>query len=80
MARTSHRERPDQETVLWPIQKQCPACGLPMRVRYENRRTVVTLSGTQRLCLKIRRCEQAGCAPGPAVSARGGRQNRSGTS
>jgi hypothetical protein len=62
MARTSHRERPDQETVLWPIQKDCPACGLPMRVRYENRRTVVTLSGTQRLCLKIRRCEQAGCA------------------
>ena len=62
MARTSHRERPDQETVLWPMQKQCPACGLPMRVRYENRRTVVTLSGTQRLCLKIRRCEQAGCA------------------
>jgi hypothetical protein len=32
-----------------------------MRVRYENRRAVVTLSGTQRLCLKIRRCEQAGC-------------------
>src|SRR6201995_103037 len=62
MARTSRRERPDQETVLWPIQKTCPACGFPMRIRYENRRTVVTLSGTQRLCLKIRRCEQAGCA------------------
>ncbi len=63
MARTSQRERPDQETVLWPpIQKDYPACGHPMRVRYENRRTVVTLSGTQRLCLKIRRCEQAGCA------------------
>jgi hypothetical protein len=61
MARTSQRERPDQETVLWPIQKDCLACGHPMRVRYENRRTVVTLSGTQRLCLKIRRCEQAGC-------------------
>jgi hypothetical protein len=61
MARTSPRERPDQETILWPIRKACPACGLPMRVRYENRRAVVTLSGTQRLCLKIRRCEQAGC-------------------
>ena len=61
MARTSPRERPDQETVLWPIQKDCPACGLPMRVRYENRRTVVTVSGAQRLCLKIRRCEQGGC-------------------
>ena len=62
MARTSPRERPDQETVLWPLQKNCPACRFPMRIRYENRRTVVTLSGTQRLCLKIRRCEQAGCA------------------
>ena len=62
MARTSPREQPDRETVLWPIQKDCPACGFPMRIRYENRRTVVTLSGTQRLCLKIRRCEQVGCA------------------
>src|SRR3954454_7682706 len=62
MARISQRERPDQETVLWPIQKDCPACGFPMRIRYENRRTVVTLSGTRRLCLKIRRCEQVGCA------------------
>jgi len=62
MARTSPRERPDQATVLWPIQKDCPACGFPMRIRYENRRTVVTLSGMQRLCLKIRRCERVGCA------------------
>src|SRR5947209_11373433 len=61
MARTSRRERPDQETVLWPIRKECPACGIPMRVRYENRRTVVTLAGTQRLCLKIRLCEQGRC-------------------
>ena len=61
MARTSRRERPDQETVLWPLRKECPACGIPMRVRYENRRTVVTLSGTQRLCLKIRLCEQGRC-------------------
>ena len=61
MARTSPRERPDRETVLWPLQKHCPACRFPMRIRYENRRTVVTLSGTQRVCLKIRRCEQVGC-------------------
>ena len=61
MARTSRRERPDQETVLWPLRKECPACGIPMRVRYENRRTVVTLSGTQRLRLKIRLCEQGRC-------------------
>jgi len=33
-----------------------------MRIRYENRRTLVTLSGTVRLRLKIRRCEAMGCA------------------
>ncbi|MGH1573726.1 hypothetical protein ACRAWG_27640 [Methylobacterium sp. P31] len=33
-----------------------------MRIRYENQRTLVTLSGTVRLRLKIRRCEAAGCA------------------
>jgi ssDNA-binding Zn-finger/Zn-ribbon topoisomerase 1 len=34
MARTSIRERPDREEVLWPVQKMCPACGHPMRLRY----------------------------------------------
>ena len=33
-----------------------------MRIRYENRRTLATLSGTVRLRLKIRRCEAEGCA------------------
>jgi hypothetical protein len=33
-----------------------------MRVRYENRRTVVLLSGPVRLRLKVRRCEREGCA------------------
>jgi hypothetical protein len=33
-----------------------------MRIRYENRRTLVTLSGPVRLRLKIRRCEHEGCA------------------
>ena len=32
-----------------------------MRIRYENRRTLVTLSGTVRLRLKVRRCEVTGC-------------------
>jgi len=62
MARIAARERPDRESVLWPTQKGCPACGSPMRVRYENHRTLVTLSGPIRLRLKIRRCEQAACA------------------
>jgi hypothetical protein len=61
MARRSIRERPDREEVLWPVQKACPACGQPMRLRYDNRRTLVTLAGPVRLCLKIRRCERVEC-------------------
>jgi hypothetical protein len=33
-----------------------------MRIRYENRRAVLTLSGLERLRLKIQRCENAACA------------------
>ncbi|MDT8265468.1 ISNCY family transposase, partial [Roseomonas sp. DSM 102946] len=33
-----------------------------MRLRYENRRTLMTLSGSVRLRLRIRRCEHEGCA------------------
>jgi hypothetical protein len=48
--------------VLSPVRQICPACGGHLRIRYENRRTLVTLSGPMRLRLKIRRCETAGCA------------------
>ena len=61
MARTSIRERPDREEVLWPVQTACPACGRLMRLRYDNCRTLVTLSGPVRLRLKIRTCETEGC-------------------
>jgi hypothetical protein len=62
MARRSIRERPDREEVLWPVQKACPACGQPMRLRYDNGRTLVTLAGPRRLRLKIRRCERVECS------------------
>ena len=61
MARTRARV-PDRERVLRPARRLCPACGGAMRIRYENRRTLVTLTGTERLRLKIRRCEAEGCA------------------
>src|SRR4028119_436982 len=61
MARTQVRV-PDRERVLRPARRLCPACGGAMRIRYENRRTLVTLSGIERLRLKIRRCEAPGCA------------------
>src|SRR5215204_3910345 len=61
MARISARARPDQECVLRPVQTLCPVCGGFMRIRYENDRTLVTLTGPVRLRLKIRRCETDGC-------------------
>jgi hypothetical protein len=62
MARRTIRERPDREEVLWPVQTACPACGHPMRLRYDNCRTLVTLAGPVRLRLKIRRCERDACS------------------
>jgi hypothetical protein len=61
MARVSARVRPDRERVLVPARRLCPACGGGMRIRYENQRTLVTLSGSVRLRLKVRRCEREGC-------------------
>jgi hypothetical protein len=62
MTRTSGRLPPDRERVLRPACRLCPDCGLPMRIRYENHRTLVTLTGSVRLRLKIRWCETIGCA------------------
>src|ERR687890_115508 len=61
MGRVSARPRPERERVLIPARRACPGCGGHMRLRYENRRTLVTLSGPVRLRLRIRRCEAPGC-------------------
>src|SRR5215207_10061554 len=58
MARRSARAWPDREHVLVPERTSCPACDGFMRVRYENRRRLETLSGSVRLRLKVRRCER----------------------
>src|SRR5215211_6751202 len=62
MTRTSARQPPDRERVLRPARRLCPDCRALMRLRYENRRTLVTLTGSVRLRLKIRRCETMGCS------------------
>jgi hypothetical protein len=62
MARLSARARPDRERVLHPARQLCPGCGGHMRLRYENRRTLVLLTGAVRL-----RCRSA------AVSGRAAR-------
>src|SRR3982751_95521 len=61
MARVSARRRPERERVLVPVRQDCPGCGGHMRLRYENRRHLVTLSGAVQLRLRIRWCERAGC-------------------
>lgn len=61
MARRVCRVRAERERVLIPLQRDCPGCGRAMRIRYENRRTLMTLDGLLRLRLKIRRCEAASC-------------------
>ena len=61
MARVSARRRPERERVLVPVRQACPGCGGHMRLRYENRRHLVMLSGPVRLRLRIRRCEAPGC-------------------
>ncbi len=62
MGRKLARPRPVRERVLVPARRLCPSCGGMARIRYENRRTLVMLSGPVRLRLKIRRCEHAGCS------------------
>jgi hypothetical protein len=61
MARTMARRRPERERVLAPVRQTCPGCGGHMRLRYENRRNLVTLSGPVRLRLRLRRCEEPNC-------------------
>src|SRR3954468_11218736 len=62
MARTAPRARPERERVLETVHEHCPACGRRLRYRYDNRHTVTTLAGLVRLRLRIRRCEDPGCA------------------
>src|ERR687885_2301327 len=62
MARRQARPRPEQERTLVGTRRECPACDKPMRLRYDNHRTLVTLSGLVRLRLKIRRCERNDCS------------------
>jgi hypothetical protein len=61
MARTGRRSAAGSEKILQPLRTNCPACGRPMWADYTNYRTVVGLSGSIRLTLKIRRCRNQEC-------------------
>lgn len=56
MARNQPQPEADREEVLECVQQNCPHCNKQMRNKYDNYRTVRTLSGVIRLRLKIRRC------------------------
>jgi hypothetical protein len=71
MSRSWCRVKPANEQVLVPVQKACPECGRAMRIRYTNRRAVVSLLGLVCLRLKIRRCELRALPPGVAAGGRG---------
>src|SRR3954449_3584991 len=61
MSRCWCRVKPADEQILVPLQSACPECGRAMRIRYSNRRAIVSLRGLVRLRLKIRRCESRSC-------------------
>jgi hypothetical protein len=61
MSRCWCRVKPTGEQILVPLRSACPECGRAMRIRYSNRRAIVSLRGLVRLRLKIRRCEDRSC-------------------
>ena len=61
MARNQPQPEADREEVLECVQQNCPHCNKRMRNKYDNYRTVRTLSGVIRLRLKIRRCYNGEC-------------------
>jgi hypothetical protein len=61
MSRSWCRLKPADEQILVPVHSACPECGRAMRIRYSNRRAVVSLRGLVRVRLKIRRCETRSC-------------------
>ncbi len=61
MARNRPQPEADREEVLECVQQSCPHCNKLMWNKYDNYRTVRTLSGVVRLRLKIRRCYNAEC-------------------
>ena len=61
MARNRPQPKADREEVLECVQQNCPHCNKLMWNKYDNYRTVRTLSGVVRLRLKIRRCYNEDC-------------------
>ena len=61
MARRSAKPQPTRTVVLDCIEHNCPHCGKPMWIDYENDRSITTLTEVVRLRLKVRRCQNKEC-------------------
>lgn len=61
MARHTAKPQPTRSVVLDCIEQNCPHCGEPMWIDYENYRTIATMTEVVRLRLKVRRCQNTNC-------------------
>src|SRR5580658_3912861 len=61
MARRNARPKPTRELELPAVTRTCPQCGGPLWAAYKTRRTAITLDGTVRLGLQVRRCRDRRC-------------------
>jgi len=61
MARRTARPKPTREIDLPALTRACPECGGPLWAAYKTRRTAITLDGTVRLGLQVRRCRDPQC-------------------
>lgn len=56
MSRRAARPEPTREIDLPAATRACAERGGPLRAAYKTRRTAITLGGTVRLTLQVRRC------------------------
>jgi hypothetical protein len=61
MTRRNTRTKPTHELELPAITRTCSTCGGPLWAAYKTRRTAITLDGTVRLGLQVRRCRDRRC-------------------
>jgi hypothetical protein len=62
MPRRTARPKPDREIELPASARACPSCGGPLWAAYKSRRVVITLEGSVRLAIQVRRCRNPGCS------------------
>lgn len=62
MPKKTNRPAPNRSETLDCLQTTCPKCSGPLWQAYHKRRTLVTLSGTLQLQLKVRTCRTPSCS------------------